>query len=313
MAFFNNQINLIKDECKEQKQWINSKSAEQEQRYKKEIINIIHKIIPLPYLKSFLVHLVDECNLKCWGCDHFSPLAEGGYLKIEDFEKDIKRISELTESKVNRIALMGGEPLLHPNVSDFFKMTRNYFPKTSIVLVTNGILLNHQPDKFWIECKENNIQIENTVYPIDINIERIENTADKYHVNFIPYGCTVEKTKTSYHIPLDLEGKGNCAENFAYCFHANNCIMLKKGKIYTCSIAPNIEHFNKYFNTNVPSSERDGIDIYKVNKIDEILDFLAKPIPFCKYCNIQKRSFNHPWKTSKKEILEWTVNDDTKK
>ena len=77
------------------------------------------------------------------------------------------------------------------------------------------------------------------------------------------------------------------------------------GNLYTCTIAPNIEHFNKYFGYNLPLTDRDGIDIYKAESMEEILEFLAKPIPFCKYCKVKERTFNHEWTTSKKEINEW--------
>ena len=82
--------------------------------------------------------------------------------------------------------------------------------------------------------------------------------------------------------------------------------MLKNKKIYTCTVAPNIEHFNKYFNKNLPLCDNDGIDIYKVKSIDEILEFLSKPIPFCKYCNVNGRTFGHEWRRSEKLIEEWT-------
>ena len=52
--------------------------------------------------------------------------------------------------------------------------------------------------------------------------------------------------------------------------------------------------------------EADYIDIYKAKSIQEILAFLAKPIPFCKYCNVKGRTFGHERGISKKEIEEWT-------
>jgi hypothetical protein len=38
--------------------------------------------------------------------------------------------------------------------------------------------------------------------------------------------------------------------------------------------------------------------------MDEILDFLCKPAPFCKYCNIRKQN-KIEWGISKKERKEW--------
>ena len=46
-----------------------------------------------------------------------------------------------------------------------------------------------------------------------------------------------------------MQEKGQCdpRRSFYKCFLANECIMLKDGKLYTCTLIPNIEHFNKHF------------------------------------------------------------------
>ena len=120
------------------------------------------------------------------------------------------------------------------------------------------------------------------------------------------YGTTGVNQKTSYFIPLDLKGKQDIISNFEKCFHANNCIMLKEGRMYTCTVAANIEHFNKFYNQNLQLTEFDSIDIHKAKSFSDIVEFLAKPIPFCRYCNVQGREFGHTWGQSKKEISEWS-------
>ena len=37
---------------------------------------------------------------------------------------------------------------------------------------------------------------------------------------------------------------------------------------------------------------------------EEILEFLAKPIPFCRYCKVRERK-QQLWEVSKKDIKEW--------
>ena len=115
-----------------------------------------------------------------------------------------------------------------------------------------------------------------------------------------------EKIKTSFKFKLDIDGKLNPVEQFYHCGAANNCINLSHGKLYTCPEAPYIRHFNKFFGTNIPESDKNYIDIYKAKNIEEILDFLTKPIPFCKHCNKKSIVYNLPWKTTSKKITEWT-------
>lgn len=74
------------------------------------------------------INLVDHCNLNCQCCDHFSPIAPPYYLDIESFKKDIDRMAELTDHDIARITLLGGEPLLHEQLLDFMRLTREVFP-----------------------------------------------------------------------------------------------------------------------------------------------------------------------------------------
>ena len=84
---------------------------------------------------------MDHCNLNCKCCNHFSPIATPFFLKLEDFEKDMARIAVLTEGNIGRIWLIGGEPLLHPDIVAFLYSARKFFPDTHITLDTNGTLL----------------------------------------------------------------------------------------------------------------------------------------------------------------------------
>ncbi len=70
---------------------------------------------------------------------------------------------------------------------------------------------------------------------------------------------------------------------------------MHHGKVYTCSLPTGIKHFNKYFNKNLEVTKADYIDIYEAKDLKEILEFVAKPIPFCRYCDVYHRTYNHPF------------------
>lgn len=263
------------------------------------------KSIPQKTLKTIVISLCEHCNLNCWGCDHFSPLAKKTFLRFQDFEKDIKRLSELFGKLVGRIKLMGGEPLLHPNKVEFAKLARSYFPYTEIEFTTNAILLLEQDNDFWKTCSENGIEIVATKYPINLDWKRITDKAKSENVQFYFYGNTEYIIKTNHHFPFDTDGQQDSVDCFMNCFHANNCRELHHGKIYTCTIIPHAKHFNKKFNKHLLEDTKDSIDIHLNTNAGEILEFLAKPIPFCRYCNVDRRSFGHKWHKSKKEMNEW--------
>ncbi len=255
----------------------------------------------------FMVPLVEHCNLRCRGCDHFAPLAEQEFADVNAYAKDFARLSALFHGKVSGICLMGGEPLLHPQVKEFMSITRRPFPDAKIHLMSNGLLLLKQQADFWEACKHNHIVVNITKYPLRLDHNKMKDVAYSHGVILTLYGDKGRLGKTSYRIPLDLEGRQDARKNFKRCFHANYMIFLKKGRLSPCTVAPNIEHFNKYFQMAIPISPEDSIDIYKVQSAQEILEFLCQPIPFCKYCYVDKRTFGHPWKRSEKDIKEWTV------
>ena len=261
---------------------------------KKNIIPILH------------IHLADHCNLNCRGCDNFSPLAPKIYAEITTVEKDLERISNLGGNRVGEVQLLGGEPLLHQNVVDFLVLARKYFPQTPVKLVSNGVLLPRQNDDFWESCRQNNIEIVVTKYPINIDHESLKNLAESKNVKFSFYGSTKDVLKTMQCMPLDLLGKQNVKDSFSRCSAANRCIALDNGKIYTCTTIPYVKYFNLKFNENVKVTERDYLDIYKVESFDEIMSFLCTPPPFCRYCNQKGMIWDISFDVSKKSIEEWT-------
>jgi MoaA/NifB/PqqE/SkfB family radical SAM enzyme len=103
----------------------------------------VTKLIPKTII-NFGVPLVEHCNLKCCGCDHFAPIAEQSFANIGVFQNDFARLSELFNGEAVKIDLLGGEPLLHPHVKDFLYIARKYFPKTRIRIVSKGVLLLKQ-------------------------------------------------------------------------------------------------------------------------------------------------------------------------
>jgi hypothetical protein len=261
---------------------------------------------------NFDIILTDHCNLNCAGCGAYSPLAKEAFYDKNVFKNDCGRIAQLTSGKINYIMFSGGEPMLHPQITDFFDIARSCFDKSAggggdIGILSNGILLNKQPESFWKNCRKNDIEIKITKYPINLDFEAMEKTANKYGVKFSYFQDTDKNVKWTNILPVDINGKQNAKDSFRLCFEANNCIKLNYGRLYTCVRPFTISHFNYYFKTNLQESEADSIDIYKANDIDEILDFLRKPIPFCRYCNWRGLVVHTPWHTSRKEISEWTV------
>ena len=249
------------------------------------------------------VHVTEHCNLNCKGCNHFSSIADEEYLEPEQFENDFKRLAELSE-KFFTIKILGGEPMLHPRITEFFGIARKYFPSTPIQLTTNGTLLTGQPDEFWQSCNTNKITVSVSQYPIQLNKKLIKEIAGTNRVKVVFTGSTAEDRMCK--LPIDLSGSQDMNKSHRKCAISwGCCVTLRDGRIYTCCIAAHIKFFNKYFNQNLAIGENDYVDIYRINSKEEIIDFLEKPFPFCRYCITSHTQFAQRWGISKKEITEW--------
>lgn len=262
----------------------------------------MHNQTPLQHLQ-LEVNIVRHCNLNCQMCDHFSPLSDVDFLSLSEFKHDIKKLAKTFHNRAKYIYLLGGEPLLHPEIKEFIKISRHFFPKSNVIIYTNALNLLTMDSEFILTCRTHFIKIYITKYPINMDYNKLELFLKYHRINY--KFVNTSPVKTSSHYPLDPNGKQDARDNFSKCIHANNCITLNNGKLYTCSIIPNIDIFNKYFSYNIPVTPNDYIDIHQENSPESILKRLCQPFPFCKYCNIKKRSHNHPWKISNQDIREW--------
>lgn len=262
------------------------------------------RIIEVRKKIRFEVHIVEHCNLNCKYCFHFSPIAKEEFLLLDEYESDIKRLSDLFNGVMHKITLLGGEPLLHPKINEFIKITREKFPEGEINILTNGILLPTISDDFWINCNKYNIEVLYTKYPIKLDIGKIESQAQKFNVKIQAFNME-DDTKKLIHEPIDVNGGQPAVKNFYDCYRSNLCITLKHGKLYTCLKAAHMHLFNDYFDENIKIDKSNGIDIYEAESGQKILEYLTKPIPMCAYCDRKNIKTGFEWGISNKEKIEW--------
>lgn len=255
---------------------------------------------------NFVYHLADHCNLNCKGCDHFSPIAEEYCVSAEKMEKEFARLGSIMNDKCIKIGLMGGEPLLNPDINKCLVIARKYFTKARIRVVSNGLILDKMPKDFWKACHENNVEVEYTKYPLKTDYETAENNARQYDVKCTAYGNTGFVVKSLSKVPFDLSGNQDIKHSFLNCWHANDCIQLKDGKIFTCTVAANAHVFAEKYDIDIKVCEDDYIDIWEEGlTAEKILKKIASPIPFCRYCDVTGRSHGHSWHVSNKSMYEW--------
>ncbi len=260
---------------------------------------------PQSTLSYFILNIVNHCNLRCQCCDHFACIADTHCVSLESIRHDLRRLDEILEHQPQRIGVMGGEPLLHPDLLEILRMTREIFSQSRIELTTNGILLLQQGQDFWDCCRDQHIIIKATRYPIAVDYDEIQRMAEGQEVDFEFYGSTGEQLKFSYKKIFDLTGSQRQKTSFAYCTQANKNVFLMEGKFYPCTIAACHVQFNQKFGTELQRSEQDYLVLDEVKSEGELFAFFARPVPFCRYCDTRARIKRIPWATSKGSIHEW--------
>ena len=249
-----------------------------------------------PVLRYLETHLVDQCNLDCSGCGHYSPIASDWYADPKIHDRDMKRLAVLF-ANIEKIRLMGGEPLLHPEVCSFIESTRRRFPNADVRVVTNGILLPSQPPEFWKACRDNDVTIDMSVYPPAHG--KLVSYVETAEQNGVPLNWSVV---THFRAGHNLDIDSDREETYKVCAERCFCPFLREGRVYTCALGPLVEILNEKRSTNVPVS--DGIDIHDSKTTGRaVLKEVTTSIPTCRGCLGKTEDF--AWKRGKGTLEEW--------
>lgn len=264
-----------------------------------------------PRFEYMVLNILNHCNLRCKGCDHFACIAEPYLVSYEAIEKEIIRISEITKGHITKIGIMGGEPLLHPELLKILACVRAYFPNTILRLTSNGILMNQQKQEFWDVCRENKIVLVVTKYPLKTDYKKMEEIARKNNVQFEYYqGTGGDAIKTSCKKTINPKGDNNPVESFYKCDVANYGNFLMEGKMYCCPFVGSAHIFNEKFGDVLEVTEEDYIDIYSPDiTYDNLLEFSARAHQFCRYCDVDRRDYGLKWEITKQTPYEWLIEE----
>ncbi len=180
----------------------------------------------------FEVNIVRHCNLKCKGCNHFSPLAEQKYEDPREYDRHFARLAELFQGNVRQVLLLGGEPLLHPEIAEFMRLARKHFPNTELSVMTNGLLLQQKGTLFMDQCREYDTTVTVTRYPIALDYAKLESFVTDHGVRFSMVGGTENDGRTLWYEPKDVNGSKDGVVEFKQCLQANRCYTLEGSRLY---------------------------------------------------------------------------------
>lgn len=256
-------------------------------------------------LKYIEYNIVGHCNLNCKGCSHFSNIQkEKEFVDVNEFGSDLERLASLF-TKIRRIRILGGEPLLHPQFDEIIKIARKKLPDTMIDVVTNGLLLNRLDETSMKNLRDNNVTLIVSVYK---PVEKIKNDIIKKledeNVKYILWDKKIE-----FRRQLTNQKRKSAFLSYISC-DIKKCVGMKNGKIGKCPMSLYMYRYNNRFSKDFHDDE--CMDLYNKDiTAKDIIDFTKRPIQLCKYCSAQHEMFDweiQNYDDSKAE--DWILKND---
>ncbi len=215
------------------------------------------------FTRAIEINAVRHCNLSCRSCSHSAPIAEK---KINNAKKILEDLSKLSNYlKCETVRVVGGEPLLHPELCKVLKAIKDSKICENICLVTNGTLL----DKLDDECLLNIEKIEISLYPLQNKVtnkiqkqaEEIRNKGKK--VTILEYSSFREAISREKSNDKNIVNKIYDTCQIA---HFLRCITIENGRLYRCPQSMIYEEKT--------GDKKDSIEIKSINNINYLLKFL---------------------------------------
>lgn len=260
-----------------------------------------------PCLRYFEFHLCDHCNLNCRGCAHLSNVCSEEYADKETYLRDIKQIKKLYWG-MQAIKLLGGEPLLNSEISDYIYATRAVFPEAFLYIATNGLLIPRMSEEFFEAVRKTYTTIMISAYPPTVKMkDEIESKLcqEKVFFFYTPEISEFQKMRFATSKCIDR----NTAHNRCRAAMPERCVTLRAGKLYQCGI-PYLEMMNEKFGTEYKIEDGDVVDLYRETSGWTANKKLYEPIPFCEYCGIEPEKFQWQPLGGKEAALEDYLNRD---
>ena len=254
-------------------------------------INNLFKALRHRYTMPLRLELsiVDHCNLNCKGCTHYCPIAPEHFMPLSQLRDNLTHLSAVNKLMFKSIYILGGEPLLHPDISEVCRLTRRLFPSTEIKILTNGIKVSTMDPEFWQACHDTDTTISVTVYPVKVDYDEINRLCEAHGVQYEIFHEEKDGYFFSKHT-IDDRNPTNRYINFIRCYQVG-CLTLRDDRIFPCATSAYADFINKRFNRDfkhmTPAGRcRNGdyVDVKSVKSHRDLTALYHKPTPFCRYC-----------------------------
>lgn len=229
--------------------------------------------------RSLEVHIVDHCNLRCADCCSVSPVSEERKVSPAQMAADLA-LARLALAP-DRLKLVGGEPLLHPNIDECLRVARASEVAPSVSVTTNGLLLGRTSDGFWELVDHLTISLYPTPALRPRQIAAIEERASDH-------GVELNWKRQDSFVAMDRDSVEPDAREtqaiYRDCWLRRRCHLIADGRFFTCTRP---SHFHTLAANEQARFLDDGLMLTDhPDLVDHIYRYLLQPDPLlsCSVC-----------------------------
>jgi hypothetical protein len=239
-------------------------------------------------VEAFELHVVEHCNLRCAHCCNMSPYLPERMLTVAEIQTICRTMA--AQLRVDVFKIMGGEPLLHPDITGVLHAIRRSGISPRVRLFTNGLRLHAMDDGFWQALDE--ITISNyTSAPVKPALlasaqERARAAGVVLNVKPVSDFSHVMRTERQ-------DDDDQVRRTYQGCWLRHRCLVVRGGKFFMCTRAAYAEEFHERLLHGEHPEDRDlalagdGVPLDSADLGAALLQYMnrAEPLASCRFCH----------------------------
>ncbi len=242
-------------------------------------------------VEAFELHVVEHCNLRCAHCCNMSPYLDDKTLSVAEIDAQLRGLAQHLHADVFKI--MGGEPLLHPDITEILRV----IPRTGIAdtvrLFTNGLLLKQMRDDFWEALDHLTVSSYASAPVKPAHLDELRAKARRFGV--ILNVKQVDQFSEVMCSHRRAEDDPVTQATYDACWLRDRCLVVRGGRFFKCTRAAYVRELKERITlTGVPYDEGeaerrwagDGVPLTAPDLAATLLTYMNDPRPLdaCRAC-----------------------------